>query len=173
MNVRTLVAVATALSCALVAPSGAAQPVSLDGQRRTQVTYEGTVSAPAMSPESVGAGEPSRTDCTSSSCDVTAVRLTLPKGSAGGRFKATVRTPMELSVAVAMYDARGSRVAYTDHLGGNGALTLDAPPYRDLTFSVGRLAAGQYTLVVFDRGGQGTFVVTLDYKANPPPRGTA
>lgn len=170
MNVRSLAAVATVLACAFVAPSHAGKPVALDGVRRTHVTYEGSVSTPAFSPESAASGstEANRADCTQTSCDVTAVRLTVPRGSAGGRFKAMVTMPPQLTVAVALYDARGDRAAYADL--SSGSWTTAQMPYLQLQFTVPRLPAGNYTLVVFDRAGQGSFTVDLDYKALPPAR---
>lgn len=169
MNLRPLVTVAIALACAFGTPSTAGAPVAMDGVKRTHATYEGEVFAPAFSLESAMLGEADRSDCTTTSCDMTPLRLTVPKGSAGGRFKAVVTIPPQLTVAIGLYDAKGSRVAYTDMPSGGWTCCAELP-YMQMSFTVARLAAGTYTFVVYDRGGQGSFTVDLDYKANPPAR---
>ncbi|HEV2890780.1 MAG TPA: hypothetical protein VGX28_10445 [Frankiaceae bacterium] len=169
MKLRSLVPASLALACAIAMPSTAAPGVAMDGVRRTHSTYEGQVSDPAFSLESAIVGEASRADCSATSCDATPVRLTVPKGSAGGRFKAVVTMPPQLAVSIGVYDAKGSRVAYTDIPSGGWAC-CQSLPYSQLTVTIARLPAGSYTVVIFDRAGQGTFTVDLDYKANPPAR---
>ena len=174
MNLRPLAAVATALACAFATPSAAGNTVALDGVRRTHATYKGQVTETAFAASAerlpLYPMEPAIEDCTTpESCDITPVRLTLPKGTTAGRFKVTVTMPRELNGAVALFDAEGERVAKADLLENNESICCTVDTWK-ASFVVTRMPAGHYTLVVFDRGGVGTFSVDLDYKALPPDR---
>ncbi|HEX8004561.1 MAG TPA: hypothetical protein VF519_17870 [Mycobacteriales bacterium] len=171
MNLRPIAAVATALACLVGTPATAADAVALDGVRATHATYDGHVNEAAYATEPVAIDTyPNRAYCTAESCDVTDVRLTLPKGSTAGRFRVTITTPPQLNAAVDLYNARGERMAHADLLENGGSFCCTDVPYLTVSFSVARLPAGRYTLVVFDRGGSGSFTADVDYKAYPPDR---
>lgn len=174
MNVRPLAAVAVALLCASAAPSSAGGTVTLDGVRRTHTSYKGEVTdSIAMSTQAPPVlYDPVIDDCKASpgACDITSVRLTLPAGTSAGRFKVTVTMPRELNGHVGLFDREGQRVATADVLQNDPiCCTTDVMTWK-ASFTVARLAPGDYTLVVFDRGGMGTFTAELDYKAYPPDR---
>lgn len=176
MTVRQLAAVATALACALATPSTAGGEVVLDGARRTHATVRGEVTTPAFTiagvPEIVEI-DPTTTSCTTTSCDFTDLRLTVPRGSSSGRFKVTLTMPRELNGSVALFNAKGERLAKADITQPNEPMCCSGdelyPTWR-ISFVVTRLVPGTYQLVVFNRGGVGEFTADLEYKANPPDR---
>jgi len=175
VNVRPLAAVAVALLCASAAPSTAGGTVTLDGVRRTHTSYKGELTdSIAMSSQAPPVlYDPVIEDCEVSpeACDITSVRLTLPRGTSSGRFKVTVTMPRELNGHVGLFDREGQRVATADVVTNTEPIccTAEAGTWR-AAFTVARLAPGDYTLVVFDRGGMGEFTAELDYKAYPPDR---
>ena len=176
MNVRPLAAAAVALLCASATPSTAGGQVSLDGVRRTRTSYKGQVSdSIAMSTQAPPVVyEPAIEDCNASpaACDITTVRLSLPEGTSAGRFKVTVTMPRELNGEVGLFDREGTRIATGDILLSNteSQCCSTSPATWKTSFMVARLSPGDYTLVVFDRGGMGSFTAELDYKAYPPDR---
>ena len=173
MNLRPIAAVATALACAFATPSTAGGNVALDGVRRTHASFQAEVTDPAFTAGEGGIPadpEPSMQDCSSTSCDITALRLTLPKDSSAGRFKVTVTMPRELNGAVALYNVEGERVAKADLLANNESICCDLDETWKVSFVVARLTPGTYTFVVYNRGGSGTFTADIDYKANRPDR---
>lgn len=175
MNIRPLAFVAIALSCALTTPTTASGNVALDGVRRTHAVVRGQVSEPAFvaSERLVDPLDPTLKECGQTSCDLTLVTVTLPKGSTAGRFRATVTMPRALNGYAALYNREGERVAKADLLESGEPYCCDPeamyPNWR-ATFIVSRLVAGTYTLVVFDRGGVGDFTADLDFRAYPPDR---
>lgn len=175
MNLRPLAAVALALSCAFATPSTAGGTVSLDGVQRTRAVVRGEVSEPAFvaSERLVDPLEPTRKECASTSCDVTVVHVSLPKGSTAGRFRVTVTMPRALNGYVALYNREGERIAKADIINPGDTFCCDPQamfPNWKATFVVSRMVAGTYTLVVFDRGGVGDFTADLDFRAYPPDR---
>jgi len=174
VNLRRLAVVAAALACAVAAPSTAGGSMAMDGVRRTHAVYKGVVTSPALTLDANRVAsypvEPAIEDCgPPGSCDLTTLRLTLPKGTTAGRFRATITMPLELNGAVALFNAEGERVAQGDVLSNGQTLCCDAPRWQ-VTLAVARLAPGQYTLVVFNHGGQGEFTADVDFKANRPDR---
>lgn len=175
MNLRPLAAVAIALSCAFATPSTAGGTVSLDGVRRTHAVVRGQVSEPAFvaSERLVDPLEPTLKECGTSSCDLTFINVSLPKGSTAGRFRATVTMPRALNGYAALYNREGERVGKAHILEPGDSFwngTQGVYPNWQVTISVSRMVAGSYTLVVFDRGGVGDFTADLDFRAYPPDR---
>ncbi len=175
MNLRSLAAVAIALSCAFATPSTAGGTVELDGVRRTHAVVRGQVSEPAFvaSERLVNPLEPTLKECGSTSCDLTLVHVSLPKGSTAGRFRATVTMPRALNGYVALYNREGQRVGQAHLLQPGESFCCDVQgmyPNWQVTILVPRLVAGTYTFVVFDRGGVGDFTAELDFRAYPPDR---
>ena len=175
MTLRTLAAVATALVCAVATPSTAGGTITLDGVRRTNVQYDGELTELAWSTDGsrvtvIDPFEPYLEDCqTSASCDITALRVTLPKGTTAGKLKVVVTLPRQMNGAVALFDAEGTRVAKGDIVENAEPLCCEVPNWK-VSFTVGRLPAGKYSLVVFDRGGNGRFTLDATFRANPPDR---
>lgn len=173
MNLRPLAVVAVALSCAFATATTAGGTVVLDGVRRTKAVVKGEVTEPAFvaSERLVEPLDPTLKECGSTSCDITVVTATLPRGSTAGRFRVTVTMPRSLNGYIALYNREGERIAQADLLQNQSCCDLDEMfPEWKATFVVARLAAGTYRLVVFDRGGSGTFTADLDFRANPPDR---
>jgi hypothetical protein len=168
-----------ALASGLVSGASAAAPVALDGTRRHHATYTATVSDVVVgTTNEIGSAtvmEPSRDDCTKTSCDITRLHLTLPRGSTVGRFSVGVDLPRELYATGKLYDIRGKELYSVDALSSNdfpvSCCGTDSTGYR-LSFEIPRLSAGDYVFVVFDRGGSGSFTVAVDYTARRPERRT-
>jgi hypothetical protein len=178
MNARRALA-AAAVALGLVAPSAVAGgSVALDGTKRTRTSYAATLTQPAasVSPDRTSANSdptmPSLADCTATSCDITELRLTLPKGSTVGWFEANLSVQRSLNVTVVLYDANGRAVEHSDVT--RPCCTGPAPQGNATDYAVplavSRLAAGKYRLVVFDRGGVGPFSASLEFHAHPPDR---
>lgn len=177
MQVRRTAVVAVALLCALAAPSRASGTVQLDGLRRTHATYKATLTETAVGTERINVSpDPAIDDCGKDSCDITAVVLRLPHGTSSGRFKATLTMPREFNGAIALFDREGQRVSQADIAssccGDSVIRCCDQVPSVEwkVSFVVPRLAAGSYTVVVWDRGGVGEVKTDLDFRANPPDR---
>ncbi|MDQ1710593.1 MAG: hypothetical protein QOE45_43 [Frankiaceae bacterium] len=156
---------------------------ALDGQKRYRVRYGASLSQPATagvqragaSTDPSQATMPMVADCSAASCDITDLTLTLPKGSTAGWFQVVVTVPQTLNIAVVLYDAKGRTVQSADitHSCCNWSVDCCASSpggdYR-VPLSVARLAKGRYRLVVFDRGGLGTFQADVEFHALPPDR---
>ena len=177
MNVRRL-AVAAAVALALLAPGAQAGGTSsLDGQRRTHLTFIGTLTEPAVNADvdQVRVGvDPDRSACTKASCDITSLRLVLPRGSSTGRFVVTVAAARELNVALYLYDADGEVVAQADVDSLSGYVPPCCGGALQTMYTRGfvkpRLPGGTYTLVLYNRGGVGNFTADVDFRAHPPDR---
>lgn len=169
------------LALALVGvPARAAGNRTLDGVRHTQLTYTGSLNRPAL-PVATDRARlddplvPQLTDCTVASCDVTRLRLTVPRTAPGGRFAVNLLVERTLSLYVALYDAKGVEkyaVQTAPSNDGSCCVTYVQPKntagtvqWYELSFALGRLPAGTYTLAVYDRGGTGAFSAVVDYRA--------
>ncbi len=176
MHARRTAALAAAMLCALVTPSRASQAVRLDGAKRTHATIKATLSDPALGNDrNVRADpNPSMEDCSPGSCDFTQVVVT---AKPDGRFKATLTMTRDMNGAIALYDSRGNRAGEADITSSccnDGAWTVGESALEwKVTFVAPRLKPGTYTFVIWDRGGMGEYVADLDFKANPPSRGTS
>jgi hypothetical protein len=183
VNVRRL-AVATMVALGLLAPAASATGTkALDGTRTTHARYTGTLTQPAyrvvVDPARVrtdpSPADPNRADCTKESCDVTALRLTVPRGSSTGRFVVSVKAVRELSVGIFLYDATGEQVAQAD-VDRFDSFYLPpccgAAPDEGYTrgFVVPRLDAGKYTLVIYNRAGYGEYTADVTFTAHPADR---
>ena len=173
MTTRRLLA-ATLAGVALLSSAADARGVkALDGVKRTKTTYEGTLTDAAAGTGTVMFRAPSVDDCTDQSCDVTQLRLTLPKGSIEGKFTVTVRVPRELNLTVGLYNAKGGEVELADMTSPGSTATSCCDPLETayhVVLKIFRLPAGKYTLVMYDHGGIGTFRSTVEYTAHPPSR---
>ena len=162
---------ATAVAVALLA-SGQAQGAttySLDGRRTTIRTYEGEMWGPGTIPIS-GATQPTQPhldDCTESTCDIRALRLSLPRNVSSGRFHATVVIIQpELQATLVLYSAEGEVLQILEPYDGQ---RNDDFGYR-LDIHVERLKRGNYTLALVDRAGMGSFSASVTWVAHPPDR---
>jgi hypothetical protein len=171
---------AAAVAVGLLAGSAAADSsVALDGRKRVRATFQGTVSnaAVAVGPDSVRIDadptEPRPSDCVPGSCDTTKLRLTLPKGHSKGWFEVKVTAPRTLHLALAVLDAKNRTMQWTDPV-GNGQVVGECcgtiPTTYTLTLSKARMDPGTYSIVVYDRGGFGSFTGTVDFHALPKDR---
>jgi hypothetical protein len=183
-SARARAATAALAACAvlgsgIVSGARAAAPVALDGSRRHHATYGASVTTMMVgSTSEVGSAtflEPSKDDCTKASCDITRLHLTLPRGSTVGRFTVAVNVPRELYASAKLYDVRGRELQSVDALSSD-SFPLNCCATTDtgytLQFTIPRLSAGDYTFVVFDQGGGGSFTVGVDYTARRPERRT-
>jgi hypothetical protein len=178
VNARRTLA-ATAVLLGLVASSAdASGTVALDGKKHTKASYSASLSEPAASTNpdraSAQAGDPtmpSLADCTQSACDITDLRLSVPKGSTAGWFEANVTVDRTMNVTVVLYDAKGRAVEYSDVTRPccNGTVSTGDSTYV-VPLAASRLRAGSYQLVVFDRGGLGSFSAAVEFHAHPPDR---
>jgi hypothetical protein len=166
---------AAALLCGALAPAAhASGTYAMDGKRTTHAHFSGTLMMPAVSARGDVKSVPG--DCISTTrCDRTTLRLTLPKGSTLGRFEVVAHVERNLNLALGLYDAKGNPIDYAD------LTSDDAQPYDCCdTISPGyvvavraaRLKAGTYTLIAYDRGGAGSFTADATYHARPPIRQT-
>jgi hypothetical protein len=171
------VAVAAALVGVLAPAASAHGSSALDGVRRTRVHIVGQTSDAATGdPTQRSSGEllaPRLRDCTETACDITHLRLTLPRGVTIGRFDVLATLPRTLAARIAVYDAAGREVHAVD-------LTSDAqrsappccgdPSIYQLAIGDARFEAGAYTVVVYDLGGSGQFTMDVTYQARRPDR---
>lgn len=174
MALRSTLA-ATVVAVALL--GGAAQATgssTLDGTKRTDWSYQGqlddsTLSTPGQGRDVTDAAlEPHQSDCTPTSCDVSMVRLTVPRGRQSGRFtydvvlsEPVVGSPNTLATTVAaLYNSKGERVLRSSACCMLGTLRLTHP----------RLLAGNYKIVIYNQGAPTRFVASLKWVANPPHR---
>jgi hypothetical protein len=178
------IALATSIMLAALSPfAHAAGTKPLDGKRRTHVRYTSNLQDPAVNTQTdrvrTDLLTPTLEDCTKTSCDITQLRLTLPANTTWGAFDVTLTVPRELNVYVALYDAKGAAVHSVEPVDPNDddCCTDYLPPCCDspdttyvVDFSIGRLRAGTYTLVVYDRGGFGVVTTDVSYRALHPDR---
>jgi hypothetical protein len=177
-----VVAVAAVVLGLTASSAGAGGSLALDGKRKTTVRYDGQLSEPAANFGADRANNlgpdptmPVLSDCTAKSCDITELRLSLPKGSSTGWLQALLTIPRTMNVTVVLYDAKGRAVQYADVsnpcCGGSVECCASTPSaeYR-IPLSVSRIPAGRYRLVVFDRGGVGTFQAEVEFHAHPQDR---
>jgi hypothetical protein len=176
-----VVAVAAVVLGLAASTSHAGGSLALDGKRKTTVRYDGQLSEPAanfgadranVNGDPTQATMPVISDCTANSCDITELRLSLPKGSSTGWIQAMLTVPRTLNVTVVLYDAKGRTVGHADVTTGAVVECCAGAPSQDyhLPLSVSRITAGRYRLVVFDRGGVGTFLATVEFHAHPQDR---
>jgi hypothetical protein len=179
-------ALATSILLAATAPyAHAAGTKLLDGKRRTHVRYSSNLQDPALNPDTdrvrTDPLTPTLDDCSTTSCDITTLRLTLPADTTWGSFAVTVTVPRELNVYVALYDGKGTALKGVQSVDPNDddCCADYVPPCCDsadtsyvVDFSVDRLRAGTYTLVVYDRGGFGLVTTDVSYRALHPDRVT-
>lgn len=181
MNVRRVFAVAAVVLGLAASSAGAGGSLALDGKRKTKVHYDGQLSEPATNfgvdrASNVGGDPtmPALSDCTARSCDITELRLTLPKGTSSGWLQAVLTVPWEMNVTVVLYDAKGNAVQYADTTNPccGAVACCDGAPSSDyqMPLSVSRMPAGRYRLVVFDRGAPGTFRAQVEFHAHPQDR---
>lgn len=172
MNVRRVLLAATAAGALLVStPATAVGTYSLDGKRTTSRSWSGTLSATAVPVAATTRGQtdPVLEDCTEQSCSVRNLRLTLPKGTTWGEFGVSGLFDATMLGAIVLYDSEGEYVRSADIL-WCCPWTINAESTYGLKFKINRLRAGHYTLAVVNRGGTGTFKVTVTWKALPPDR---
>jgi hypothetical protein len=191
---RTLVAAGLVL--AVAAPSAhAGTPWKLDGKRKTYATYQGRLTMPAAHPDTGeilndNALTPTIDDCGVMSCDITTLQLTVPRGLTSGNLGVTVTVDRNLVAYVALYEVKtdgtpigcatfvGDKTGFVnDVVNAQGCALVDSPTAAtaddstyDLGFNIPRISAGQYVLVVYDRGGLGNFTMSVTYHANPKDR---
>jgi hypothetical protein len=173
MYARRAAAVALVVVGMLASGAHATGSSTLDGTRRTRFSYQGELSESTLvtgeastSPER--AVEPTPADCTRGSCDISRVRLTVPRGRQSGQldYEALLSDPVTgapstTSVAsAALYDSKGKQVLRSSLCCGLDALRLSHP----------RLPAGSYTVVIYNQGQPTHFEATLTWVANPPHR---
>jgi hypothetical protein len=171
VRARRLLLSLTALLAVPALVAEGATSTTLDGGKRREHTYRGST------PDSVLVRtedldhvrrllRPEPVDCTPSSCDVSTLRLVVPKGRQSGRF--TYRADFESTTPVvrsfdpaatayvALYDDKGLQVA--------GATVF----LGQVQFTRSRLAPGTYRLYVFNQGGPTAFEATVTWLVNPP-----
>jgi hypothetical protein len=182
VNVRRVVAVAAVVLGLAVSSASAGGSLALDGKRKTKVRYDGQLTEPAANfgtdrANNLGSDPtmPALSDCSANSCDITELRLSLPKGSSTGWLQALLTLPRSMNVTVVLYDAKGRAVQYADATnpccGGSVACCASMPSAEyQIPLSVSRIPAGRYRLVVFDRGGAGTFRAEVEFHAHPQDR---
>jgi hypothetical protein len=177
-------ALATSVLLAAMSPSAhAAGTKPLDGKRRTHVRYTADLQDPAVGTGTGRLGTdllaPTTADCTSTSCDVTRLTLTLPRDVSGGVFSVSLTVERALNVYVALYDAKGNVVHAEQAVDpqNDDDCCNDYLPSADSTdatyivdFTLPRLRAGHYTFVVYDRGGEGRVTTDIDFTALHPDR---
>jgi hypothetical protein len=187
MPARRTALVASLVLVALAPSAHAAGTKPLDGKRRTHVRFSAHLDDPAFDVNSDRTRNdplmPTRQDCSSpNSCDVTDLRLTLPPDTSGGVFTASLKVERTLNVYVVLYDSRGGVTkslqpvdpehdddCCDDYVRAPGS-DLDTDYVVD--FTIGRLRAGKYTLVVYDRGGTGAVTTDISFTALHPDRQT-
>jgi hypothetical protein len=179
--VRRAVAAAAVAVGLLASAASADGGVALDGSRHVKATFDGSVSNTAFSTETdrvrvdgdPRAPEPS--DCVPGGCDTTRLRLTLPKGHRQGWFVVSVTAPRTLNLTIALLDAKGRTVQWTDPLDNGQAIgecCTTVPLAYTLTLTKKRMDPGTYSVVVYDRGGFGDFSGTVEFHALPRDRQT-
>jgi hypothetical protein len=151
----------------------AASTFSMDGKRTKQKRYSGTLTefAQARNGSPDDPVTPTLEDCSATSCDIRELRLMLPKGTTWGRFRATVKLPMQSAATLVLYDTKGKVVTMDDAVTAGGAMN---PCCEELSYhldlSQERLRAGRYTLAIINRAGMGDFKASVDWVAHPPDR---
>ena len=177
MNVRRTLVATSVLVGLLASAADAAGTVTLDGKKRTVARYEGDLEEFAYSTAAASRTDPTvpaREDCTEQSCDIKELRLSVPKGSPSGRFRATLTADRALNAAFYLYGSKGQVLASADTLkepeaSGEIGAEPDDLTYT-LTLTVARLIPGKYALTAYNRGGSGHYLVEITYYALPPPR---
>lgn len=174
MHPRRTAAAVLAGVALLAGAADATGSSSLDGARRTNWTYTGrldesTLATPGQGRNPADAAlAPHPSDCTTSSCDISRVRLSVPRGRQSGQFSyqvtfvgTTLGEPnVASSASAALYDSRGNEVLVTPFCCSMWSMRLDSP----------RLPAGSYTIVIYNQGAPTSFEATLRWVANPPHR---
>lgn len=177
MKIRPLAVAMAFFAVGAASPAEAAPTYRLDGKRYTTQSYKATLSTPFVpltvnSVEQLDPTVPDTANCayTPGSCDIRTLRLTLPKGTSRGQFRATVVVPSTLNAAVVLYSGK----TQIDEIWRRR--DTKPPPQccrvesYTLEISVARMPAGTYTLAVVDRAGIGEFNATIEWLAHPPDR---
>jgi hypothetical protein len=171
-------AVAVALAGVLAPGASARGSQSLDGVKKTHFRLTGSVgSAVVADPAArLSKGDPTapeRSECTTTSCDVTTLRLSLPHAVATGRFDLVATLPRSLNARIGIYDVAGRQVLYTDEtdLATSAVFVCCTDPgVYQVAITEPRLRAGTYTIVLYDTGGSGDFTMDVTYQARRPQR---
>jgi hypothetical protein len=175
---RRSLAAAAALVGVLAGSASARGTISLDGRAHTHASVSGNVVDPVVGdPTSRTSSQtftPSVADCTDTSCDVTRLRLTLPRGISSGRLDIVLTMPVTLNAQVVLYDADGRERLTADMTSdwNDAAACCDTFDTYQFRLSDPRMKAGTYTLVVYNTGGSGRFTTDVDYVARHPDRQT-
>ncbi len=171
---RLILATVGVMLTVTVPGAHAASAMTLDGKGRTHVRYTGNLKLPAVkvSGDRMRADilTPSVADCGVTSCDITQVRLLLPRGTSTGRLTVAVTVDRTLNGYVVLYDGKGQQVHAVDLVGAFPACCTGTETTYVLAFTEWQLYAGKYSLVLFDRGGAGNFTADVEFKAHPPDR---
>ncbi|HVE62520.1 MAG TPA: hypothetical protein VNB94_01780 [Mycobacteriales bacterium] len=166
LMIRRSVVAVLVLAAALSAGADATGRATLDGQRKTSHAYTGTLSGPSVytgAPETAGSGSvrPRREWCTAQTCDITDLSLRLPAGRQSGRLVVDLTYSGSARMRLTVYASDGTELA------SQGSCCL-----ADRVVAT-QLAAGDYSVVVFDEAGAGRFNVSVSWKANPPHRSSS
>lgn len=164
MRPRRLVIAAVAVAVGLGGVADARSGGTLDGSRRRSFSYDGDLTGTTLPQQAVaGRDYPRPSDCGETDCDVTTLRLTVPRGRQSGRLDYVIRFDHSLSAEVALYDAADREVRRAE----SREVEIDSYTMR---LSVTRLRPGRYTIVVYAAAGSGSFQATAQWRVNPPHR---
>ncbi|HVF06603.1 MAG TPA: hypothetical protein VNA20_17330 [Frankiaceae bacterium] len=178
MKLRPLAVAVAFLAVGAATPAEAAPTYRLDGRRTKTQTYRATLSTPFVPVSTAASVEerdptiPDTEGCTytPASCDLRTLRLSLPKGTSRGQFRATVVVPSTLNAALVLYSGKTQvDEIWRERQTKAPPECCDVESYT-LEVTVARLPAGTYTLAVVDRAGVGEFTATVEWVAHPPDR---
>lgn len=142
--------------------SAAEESKRLDGHKATSLEYSDNLSGPTVyqgiTQDAGSSVTPTQAWCkgAASSCHMTELTLTLPRGRETGRLVVNLTHGGSSKMHVGVYDAEGGEVTpQSACCGPTRVVASQLPP-------------GTYTVVVYDDVGQGPFEVLVSWNANRP-----